>query len=175
MTKKMISFIFKEIIIFVVLVLCTILFLNISTLLSIKKIENGDVVKTGFASAIVNSGSMEPALSKHDLIVVKAKSEYVEGDIVTFVANNGSFITHRVINVSESGLITQGDANNTPDSGINQQRILGEVILVVSSIGLIANLLSMPIGIVCIIAFPVCILIITHLIRKIREEKGMVT
>ena len=175
MAKKMISFITKELMIVIVLLLCAILFLNISTLITMNKIEKGYSVLEGYASAIVRSGSMEPALSKHDLIIIKAKSDYREGDIVTFVSNNGSLVTHRIISLSENEIITQGDANNVADSEIDPQMILGEVILILPGIGLFATFLSTPIGIIYIIAIPIFIIIITHLIRKISEEKETVT
>lgn len=171
MTKKIISFIAKEIIVAIVLLLCALLFLNISTLISMKKIENGGSVETGYANAIVKSGSMEPSLSKYDLIIIKAKSEYHEGDIVTFVSQNGTLVTHRVMAIAESGIITQGDANNTLDDEIEEQRLLGKVILIVPIIGLLATLLSAPVGIICIIGFPICILLIDRIVRTIKDEQ----
>ena len=175
MAKKMISFILKEIIVIFALILCTILFFNISTLISMKKIENGTSVETGYASAIVISGSMTPALSKYDLIIVKAKSEYHVGNIITYVSHKGTLITHRIINVTENGIIAQGDANNTPDQNVMQDRILGEVIWVIPFVGLIIKLLSMPIGIISIILIPTCILLIIHLIKKMKIDREVVT
>ena len=171
MAKKMISFIAKEIVIVIALILCTILFFNISTLISMKKVESGKSVSSGYTSAIVVSGSMKPALSKHDLIIVKGRSEYRVGNIITYVSHKGTLITHRIISATDKGFITKGDANNTSDVEIEQNRILGEVIYIVPFVGMIISHLSTPIGIVSIITIPTGIAIIVNLIKKMKREQ----
>ena len=170
MAKKMISFITMQIVIVIVLSLCAILFLNISTMAATKKIENGNQVKAGFGNAIVKSGSMEPAISKNDLIIIKASESYDIGDIATYVSENGSLITHRIIEVSGSGLILQGDANNTVDKEIHQQRLLGKVIHVIPDLGGIISVFSSPIGIAFIVVIPTGIILIANLLRRADGE-----
>jgi signal peptidase len=80
---------------------------------------------TGFVSAqVVLTESMEPTLSPGDVVLeLKADRKNPKvGDIVTYVGKRidgttvGTF-THRVIGFDEkNNLITQGDANPTPDT-----------------------------------------------------------
>ena len=45
----------------------------------------------GFTTAIVNSGSMEPALKVDDLILIHAQDGYEQGDVITYLMATGGF------------------------------------------------------------------------------------
>jgi signal peptidase len=73
------------------------------------------------AALTVRSGSMTPALSTGDLVVVRpvdAAALHV-GDIATYREQSGSLVTHRVVAVAGSGtnrtFTFQGDANASAD------------------------------------------------------------
>lgn len=69
---------------------------------------------------IVMSGSMEPELKTGSLCFINTRADYVkikEKDIVTYRVLD-SYVTHRVKEVTDQGLITKGDSNNTEDLGI---------------------------------------------------------
>lgn len=69
---------------------------------------------------IVMSGSMEPEIKTGSLCFVNTKTEYSkikENDIITYSIPD-SYITHRVIEVTDQGLITKGDSNSSQDFGI---------------------------------------------------------
>lgn len=70
----------------------------------------------GFKGYVVVSGSMKPEILPGDFIFVKtgSYSEIKEKDIITFTGNE-EIVTHRAINITEEGIITQGDANNVED------------------------------------------------------------
>ena len=129
-------------------VLLSALLMNLFTLWSVNKIKNGKTVNTGYFFAIITSGSMSPTVWKNDLIVTKGSNSYEIGDIVTYVSESGSLVTHRIIEITEKGYVTQGDANNVPDGEISGQKILGKTVFVMSDAGLIVNWLSSPVGIV---------------------------
>ena len=169
MTKRIFSHISKALVVVIALFLCTILFFNISTLILAKKIVNGESVQSGYSLAIVSSGSMEPTLNKNDLIIIKGSSDYMIQDIATYVTEKGTLITHRIIEISESGYTLQGDSNNTKDKEIQKQRFLGKVALVIPNVGGILSTLSSPIGIVFIIVFPTGIILISHFVRKMKS------
>ena len=102
-----------------------------------------------FEVLTVRSGSMEPAIARGDLIVVKPQAiERVnEGDIVLFAAGGDGIPTvHRVVGINEiefrvtdtaTGavdssfdyrLVTKGDANPEPDTAeVDASRLRGEV------------------------------------------------
>ena len=62
----------------------------------------------GYGAAVVLSGSMEPAFSKGDLIIVKETDEYGLNDIVVFESENPSVAT-----VTERGKIEAISAGTT--------------------------------------------------------------
>ena len=110
----------------------------------------------------VRSGSMEPAITSGDLIVVKpvAMDTVVEGDVVLFAAGGDGIPTvHRVAGINEVELrisdpatgavdvqtdyrlVTKGDANEQPDiQEVTAERLLGEVWFTVPGGGAITGL-----------------------------------
>ena len=82
----------------------------------------------GWSWAVVVSGSMEDEICVNDLIVVHQKEEYQKDDIITF-ENDGSYVTHRIVECQEEGFVTKGDANNAVDSDIVQKSdVVGKVV-----------------------------------------------
>lgn len=85
----------------------------------------------GIAQLDVLSGSMEPAFSVGDRLIVRRGRGYAVGDVITF-EEEGAFITHRIIGGSGAGFITKGDANPVEDSkAVRPEAIEGRVILVI--------------------------------------------
>lgn len=94
----------------------------------------------GFQFRAVLSGSMEPALPVGSMLLVKQTplADIRVGDDITFVRDkNLTVVTHRVIAVdAENELITtQGIANNTPDSPVYYENVLGVVKVSVPLLG----------------------------------------
>ena len=149
-------------------ILAFVLFLNISTLLSVQAIKSGASVKSGYFCAIVSSGSMEPAVSVNDLLIIAAVGSYHAGDMVTYVSPRGSLVTHRVVTAFDQSYLTQGDANNIPDDEVAEQRILGKVVIVVPGVGGFINGILSPVGIILL----VCMLILAWAIQRIRRGQN---
>lgn len=101
----------------------------------------------GYSSLVVMSGSMEPAISAGDLLIIRREATYQEGEVVSF-SDNGSYITHRLVGQTDGGFITQGDSNNVPDPDlIHAEQILGRVVLVIPGLGRALLFLRTPAGI----------------------------
>jgi len=166
--RKIASVSSKSIISVLTAVLLLAMILNFSMLLSVSRIKGGKQISLGYAGAIVSSGSMEPAISVGDLIIIKGFESYVTGDIVTYFSEQGSLITHRVVSVSDNGYVLQGDSNNIPDGEIPRQRIIGKVIFTMPGAGGIINWISSPVSII----FIVCIVLLIVLIKKLRDKPG---
>ncbi len=82
----------------------------------------------GYTFFEVSSGSMEPALSVNDVILVKiGYDNYKKGDIITYVNDKGEIITHRIVIVNADTLTVKGDANNTIDTPIQKSQVIGKV------------------------------------------------
>ena len=97
----------------------------------------------GYSVFNVATGSMEPTISKNDIIIVKLSDDYKVDDIVTFKKDN-SYITHRVIMVNNNNIVTKGDANNTNDVDIEKSAVLGKVTKIIHNAGIWQKTLTSP-------------------------------
>ena len=74
---------------------------------------------SGLRLCSVESGSMEPTIPTGSLCVVSshAKYENIElGDVVVYIRkSDNKRIIHRVVEITEEGMITKGDANSATD------------------------------------------------------------
>lgn len=105
----------------------------------------------GTGIAVVLSGSMEPTLQVDDLIIVRRAEHYAVEDIVVYQTNR-ELIVHRIISAEGDTFVTQGDANNAPDSPITLDAIQGTVVCRIPAAGRIVNLLRTPLGIIGVLA-----------------------
>ena len=104
----------------------------------------------GVGSAVVLSGSMEPEISVGDLLIITEAQSYQVGDVVVF-QSYGSLVVHRIISIDGESVITQGDANDTPDPAIKLSDIKGEVVSAIPYVGLILSFIRSPLGIILIL------------------------
>ena len=161
--KKIVSVFIKILAAVLLAALIAVLFLNLSTRLKVNKIKKGGLVNSGYSCAVILSGSMEPSVFMNDLLIIKSAGSYSPGDIVTYISSSGSLVTHRIIEVSENGYITQGDANNVPDDEVPAHRILGKAVFVLSGAGMLLHWIFSPVSIV----FFACIVLLVWLIVRL--------
>ena len=121
--------------------------LNLSTLWSVRAIRRGEVVTSGYFSAIIGSGSMEPTVAVNDLLLVQGCATYLVDDVITYLSPRGSLVTHRIKELTEHGYITKGDANNIADDEIFRQSVLGRAIFVLPAVGGVIDGVLSPGGI----------------------------
>ena len=89
----------------------------------------------GYAPVYVLSGSMEPAFSAGDMIIVHPEERYEPGDIITF-HSEGELVTHRIVGASPNGFTVKGDANNVKDEElVHGDEIVGKMVLVLPCVG----------------------------------------
>lgn len=124
----------------------------IINLCSWNKPNNKVTVFNSFGIAIVLSESMEPKLSKNDLIVIKKLKEYKIGDIVVYQKRK-DLIVHRIIDIKDNEVITKGDANLKEDKAIQMTDIYGKVQFSIPYIGLIITFFKSSYGIASIVLF----------------------
>ena len=70
---------------------------------------------------------MRDTLQVNDYIIVRKSNNYKVGDIVTYRLEDKT-ITHRIVEVNGSKIITKGDANFNIDKSISKKQIVGKVI-----------------------------------------------
>ena len=119
----------------------------------------------GFGSAVVLSGSMEPALSAGDLLLV-VPSDVYEVDQIVVYQDGRSLVVHRILRFEGENAITMGDANDTEDAPVPLSAIKGKVVFGLPLVGYAVNLLKTPIGILCVLGAAIFLME-----RSFRKEK----
>ena len=124
----------------------------------------------GVGAAVVLSGSMEPALSVDDLILVREAEEYAVGDVVVF-QTGGVLVVHRIIAIEGDTVTTQGDANPSADEPMPLSNVLGRVEGHIPAVGALVNGIKTPIGTLCVIAAAIALVEIPRRREKKKDEQ----
>ncbi|RLM88324.1 signal peptidase I [Halobellus sp. Atlit-38R] len=130
-------------------------------------------------SFVVLSGSMEPAMSPGDAIVVReaAPGEITERDVITFRTDSETPTTHRVIDVIERdgtvAYVTKGDANEDPDSGtVSHEQVLGEVLVTLPLLGYVVRFVNTPVGFAVVVVGPLVAFVLSEVWTLVRSVDG---
>lgn len=149
--------------IFILLIILLIAF-NVYNYINIKVLKNDLTTIKGYAILEVVSGSMEPTIKIGDIIVIDTHSpKYEINDIITFYDINGSFVTHRIVDVKGGKTITKGDNNNSVDQDMDIDYIVGKYMFKIPFLGAFLNIFRNPLylGLILIIGILFCYLIST--------------
>ncbi len=124
----------------------------------------------------VPSGSMEPNLPTWSFCVVSVWAPYEkleEGDIIVYNRiSDGLRIVHRVIAVTDEGIVTKGDANRIDDGlSVNRFNYYGKYLFHIPMLGKVIALSRTPVGIA--VSGAVILAIFIWLISDdVRQGKG---
>ena len=95
----------------------------------------------GVNPTVIYSGSMSPTYDVGDIVLIGdvQASEIQEGDVIQFVRDNVTMI-HRVVDTyseeDQSVFITQGDANDHPDSNpVLAPYVTGKAVFTIPKVG----------------------------------------
>ena len=154
-----------------VLIVCgTVLGVNVYMTNARSLVGNQMPMPFGFGAAIVLSGSMEPTFSKGDLIVVKETDVVAVDDIVVY-QDGGSLVVHRVVDMADGSITTQGDANNAADDPIERSAVKGTVLFWIPNGGDVVSMIKSPVGTICIIAAAIALVEVPHLKEKQKDDE----
>ncbi len=143
---------------FVYVLLVLLVAFNVYQFVSIKVLKQDLSTVGGYAMLEVISGSMEPTLDIGDIIIIDTNEKrFRENDIVTFRDVNGSFVTHRIIEINGSKMITQGDANNSPDEEMETKVIVGKYVRRFKGLGILLKSIQNPIVMILILIIGIVI------------------
>ncbi|MDY2627817.1 MAG: signal peptidase I [Lachnospiraceae bacterium] len=154
-------------------------------LLTVILTGSGDVPDIcGYSFFRVMTGSMEPAIETDSFIIVhKVDASQVEtGDVISYFSRepslDGAVNTHRVTAIEQKGelryFITKGDANTVEDrSPVSERDLIGRVIFVSHTLGIIVHLLSNPLIFIPLIILPLFVMLIFNLVRTISLTRGL--
>ena len=131
---------------------------------------------TGLRLCTVQSGSMEPTIPTYSVCLVTTRVSYDDlsvGDIVVYTrASGGEQIVHRVVDITETGAITRGDANHNDDGvSVTADNLYARYIAHVPYLGHVYNLVRSPIGIAMIAALVIALIVLNIMTAK-RDEKA---
>lgn len=100
---------------------------------------------------IVASGSMEPTIHTGSICLIDINDEDIaENDIIVF-SRGGNDIIHRVVDITDEGYITKGDANSNVDFGVvTADQVQGTFIYTVPYVGYVIDFIGSVSGIICI-------------------------
>lgn len=119
-----------------------------------KTLHRGELVKfNGMGILIVVSGSMEPTIVSKEMIIIKQKTEYIKGDVITYKDDTGVFITHRIIAIEDGKVKTKGDNNNESDDIIELEAVEGKVVFHSYILGIFFLYMLKPLLILIIILY----------------------
>lgn len=109
--------------------------------------------RLGHGIVVITGGSMSPTIPRGSLVALDPLDgqRAQPNDVVTFKADNGVLVTHRVTRVvlhdGERYVETRGDANAQPDPAlVPESRILGRVWRFVPAGGYVVATMSRPLG-----------------------------
>ena len=123
----------------------------------------------GVGMSVVLSGSMEPALSVNDLVIVREADSFAVGDIAVY-QDGATLVIHRIVSIDGDEVITQGDANLVEDDPITVSAIKGKMVAYIPFVGVIVRFLKTPVGSILLIAAAILLFELPH-----RRERKKVT
>lgn len=161
----------KTVLRLILLALCTaILGMNVYLLNASVLVGNRLPMPFGYGAAVVLSGSMEPALHKDDMIIVRKADSLAEGDIAVF-QDGGSLVVHRIVKIDGETVTTKGDANNISDEPVNIADVRGRAVLRIPFVGKVINIIKTPLGTVVIIILAIALVEIPLAREKRRDRE----
>lgn len=130
---------------------------------------------------VVLSGSMEPTYHVGSLIYVKDVNykELKAGDPITYMLNENTVVTHRIIEVlvdendpDTIRYFTKGDANDMPDgTSVHYKNIIGKPVFTIPYLGYISNYIQNPPGTYVALAAGAVLVILVFLPDLFEDDK----
>lgn len=120
----------------------------------------------GYSMYIVLSGSMQPTIQVDDLVVTHKDSfeTITVGDIVTYY-DAGSYVTHRVKEISGGTLTVQGDANNTIDKvHPTEKEYVGKYLFHIHGGGKVLAFFQTPYGKIVLVGCPIALVLLVSIL-----------
>lgn len=131
---------------------------------------------SGLRLCVIQSGSMEPTIPTYSVCLVTTQVDYDDlsvGDIVVYTRqSDGKQIVHRIVDITDAGAITRGDANQTDDGvSVTPDNLYARYIAHISCGGRIINAIRTPIG-CAVIAVLVVVLLAWNIIDDKRRDRA---
>ena len=125
----------------------------------------------GWGVSVVLSGSMEPALSVDDLVVVREAESYKVGDVVVYQEGTSTLVIHRIVSIDGETVVTMGDYNGVEDDPINVSAIKGKAVASVPFVGVFVRFVKSPLGFILILAAALLLFELPYLRQRKKEAE----
>ena len=134
-----------------------------------KAVTGEQPILFGWSAAVVISGSMSPAIEVDDMVIIHRQGAYSCGDIVMY-KDGDSLVTHRVEEVTQTGYITRGDANNTPDPPVSADRVVGKVVFVIPKVGRLTAAVRTPLGMCLLVLIGIGLIEAPAIMEEVKKK-----
>jgi signal peptidase I len=131
-------------------------------------------VLPGYHIFVVKSESMEPCINMGDLVVTGPAEGFLSGGVhpgtVISYQLGSKVVTHRVVSINSSSVLTKGDAVEEPDpQPVDTSQIVGVYLLKIPKLGYLTSLIHTKTGWFTLIILPSILLVIWIAIEIIKE------
>jgi signal peptidase I len=131
-------------------------------------------VLPGYHVFVVKSESMEPYINMGDMVITGPPNGFLKGDISPGTVISYQFgskvVTHRVISVNNSSVLTKGDAVEEPDSQpVEVSQIVGVYLLKIPKFGYLTSFIHTKTGWFTLIILPSILMVIWIAVEIIKE------
>ena len=104
----------------------------------------------GITPYVVLSGSMEPTIKTGSLCFINKNAKYEnikKNDIIAFKMGDNTLVTHKVVNITNEGFETQGEANKDKDGGlVTKNNFFGKNVFWIPGLGYGVKLIQTTTG-----------------------------
>lgn len=134
----------------------------------------------GYSCYYVLTQSMEPEIMSGDMILgeVTDPEDLQVGDIITYTGETGALkgkiITHKIVEINDGLITTQGLANDIPDPPIRASQILSRYVATIPLAGKLFSVINSKFGFIFLVAAPLCLLIVNEIsiiVKAFKEDK----
>ena len=149
--------------------------------LVVSKAQGNPPTLFGHQMYFIRTGSMSPYLEPGDIIISKKydggelTAGREDGSVVTYhgeVNGEPQLITHRVIEVNDDTVITQGDYKfNSPDAPITKDKIESVMVYKTVFLGSVFKIISTTWGFWLLIFTPIALLLVSEIVSLVKEMK----
>ena len=125
----------------------------------------------GYTFFKVATGSMSGSIETGDIVIAKLGNQNINLNDIIVYKQDEYIITHRIVEIEKDNITTKGDANNTEDKPITQEKVIGKVIKVIHNISIWENVLKTP-KVFILIIITGTLLIITFIFSNNEKRHG---
>lgn len=126
-----------------------------------------------FHSFTNKSDSMNPAIDRGSITIVKSFASYQIGDAIAYYAQidgQEEIITHRIMDIGGNVYTTKGDANEVADRELVKPRlVIGKVVAIIPYLGHFIRFAKSLVGNWLLIILPAFVIIASEIARIIME------